>query len=73
MNFNPGRSVMGISGLVVEYIGAIDVTRVRFPADAFNIWFPLGNMMVWAESGRCKPKAANRYLFGCALVHDNHA
>ena len=25
---------MGISGLVVEYIVAIDVTRVRFPADA---------------------------------------
>ena len=25
----------GISGLVVEYIVAIDVTRVRFPADAF--------------------------------------
>ena len=24
-----------ISGLVVEYILAIDVTRVRFPADAF--------------------------------------
>ena len=26
--------VMSISGLVVEYIVAIDVTRVRFPADA---------------------------------------
>ena len=25
-----------ISGLVVEYIVAIDVTRVRFPADARN-------------------------------------
>ena len=25
---------MCISGLVVEYIVAIDVTRVRFPADA---------------------------------------
>ena len=25
----------GISGLVVEYIVAIDVTRARFPADAF--------------------------------------
>ena len=25
----------GISGLVVEYMVAIDVTRVRFPADAF--------------------------------------
>jgi hypothetical protein len=26
--------VASISGLVVEYIVAIDVTRVRFPADA---------------------------------------
>ena len=26
---------VSISGLVVEYIVAIDVTRVRFPADAF--------------------------------------
>jgi hypothetical protein len=28
-----------ISGLVVEYIVAIDVTRVRFPADAFDKLF----------------------------------
>ena len=28
------RLSRGISGLVVEYIVAIDVTRVRFPADA---------------------------------------
>ena len=27
-------NIQGISGLVVEYIVAIDVTRVRFPADA---------------------------------------
>ena len=27
--------VNSISGLVVEYIVAIDVTRVRFPADAY--------------------------------------
>ena len=26
-----------VSGLVVEYVVAIDVTRVRFPADAF-LW-----------------------------------
>ena len=25
-----------ISGLVVEYIVAIDVTRIRFPADAYS-------------------------------------
>ena len=29
------KSSVSISGLVVEYIVAIDVTRVRFPADAF--------------------------------------
>ena len=27
---------MSISGLVVEYIAAIDVTRLRFPADALS-------------------------------------
>ena len=30
-------AVVSISGLVVEYIVAIDVTRVRFPADAFPV------------------------------------
>ena len=30
----PETSINSISGLVVEYIVAIDVTRVRFPADA---------------------------------------
>ena len=29
-------ALSSISGLVVEYIVAIDVTRVRFPADAFS-------------------------------------
>ena len=33
-----GRSSNRISGLVVEYIVAIDVTRVRFPADALWRW-----------------------------------
>ena len=28
-----------ISGLVVEYIVAIDVTRIRFPADALLLWY----------------------------------
>ena len=31
------HSVSSISGLVVEYIVAIDVTRVRFPADALLV------------------------------------
>ena len=30
---------IGISGLVVEYIVAIDMTRVRFPADAFSVFY----------------------------------
>ena len=36
LGFVPRRwdSVSSISGLVVEYIVAIDVARVRFPADA---------------------------------------
>ena len=32
----PSTSLYCISGLVVEYIVAIDVTRVPFPADALN-------------------------------------
>ena len=31
-----GNFVISISGLVVEYIVAIDVTRVQFPADALH-------------------------------------
>ena len=29
---------VGISGLLVKYMVAIDVARVRFPADAFVVW-----------------------------------
>ena len=32
------KSLSSISGLVVEYIVAIDVTRARFPADACHSW-----------------------------------
>ena len=32
-------SIASISGLVAEYIVAIDVTRVRFPADAKHVGF----------------------------------
>ncbi len=35
-----------ISGLVVEYIVAIDVTRVRFPADAFLLPVFAGRMQL---------------------------
>ena len=30
-------AISGNSGLVAEYIVAIDVTRVRFPADAYEV------------------------------------
>ena len=44
-----------ISGLVVEYIVAIDVTRVRFPADAlfpYRFYAPVSNLNLrWAP--RC--------------------
>ena len=33
-NFAQIKLIISISGLVVEYIIAIDVTRARFPADA---------------------------------------
>ena len=37
MRLTVGRNpVSSISGLVVEYIVAIDVTQVRFPADALS-------------------------------------
>ena len=38
--------VWGVCGLVVEYLVAIEVTRVRFPADAvfcFRIFLFIGN------------------------------
>ena len=35
-----------ISGLVVEYIVAIDVTRARFPADAI-IHYNMGRMWIY--------------------------
>ena len=35
--WRPWRWCAGITGLVVEYIVAIDVTRVRFPADATHV------------------------------------
>ena len=41
------RVSRGISGLVVEYIIAIDVTRVRFTADAHcsHEWVRVGEMV----------------------------
>ena len=37
-----------ISGLVVEYIVAIDVTRARFPADAL---FTIVYILLWTTMG----------------------
>ena len=40
-----GTHRIGISGLVVEYIVAIDVTRARFPADALSSLFQPNTML----------------------------
>ena len=47
------KSLSSISGLVVEYIVAIDVTGVRFPADACSFCWPL---QVWGavQTSACK-------------------
>ena len=42
-----------ICGLVVEYIVAIDVTRVRFPADALNIFFADNFYLVYGVVRNC--------------------
>ena len=47
-----------ISGLVVEYIVAIDVTRVRFPADAFS-----------AVDSNCR----GQHVLGTAVPGPGHA
>ena len=41
------RFSRGIKGLVVEYVVAIDVTRVRFPADGHcsHEWVRVGKMV----------------------------
>ena len=41
------RFVASISGLVVEYIVGIDVTRVRFPADAFLVRCGVAGLSCW--------------------------
>ena len=44
-----------ISGLVVEYIVAIDVTRVRFPADAFLAGrYLLHGRRLWAATTKAQ-------------------
>ena len=45
------KLVYSIIGLVVEYIVAIDVTRVRFPDDAFLANLPRGQK-VWVVCSR---------------------
>ena len=65
---------MSIIGLVVEYIVAIDVTRVRFPDDAFvskskkNARHHLGLVIFF---GSCLRKGSfkNKYMLGSAQVH----
>ena len=57
-NFN-----MSISGLVVEYIVAIDVTRVRFPADAM-LCFPMSFSTVAARGQRSSNIVASTESLG---------
>ena len=45
------RTLTRISGLVVEYIVAIDVTRVRFPDDAFWKHVPFSLQKLSVASG----------------------
>ena len=41
------HTASSISGLVVEYIDAIDVTRARFPADARSLAVRELTVMFW--------------------------
>ena len=52
-HFSTSPTTPSISGLVVEYIVGIDVTRVRFPADAFSAAAELS-----CQRGQRVPKAA---------------
>ena len=62
---------MGISGLVVEYIVAIDVTRVRCPADALFVHLPVPHLAAVAFSIQSKMDTlgieprVSRMLSGC--------
>ena len=47
------KSLSSISGLVVEYIVAINVTRVRFPADALDRPAGLGLVLVLLVDSTC--------------------
>ena len=51
---------MRICGLVVEYIVAIDVTRVRFPADAFLRESTARHVNVCSAVGEQRPESSRR-------------
>ena len=56
-----------ISGLVVEYIVAIDVTRVRFPADALYeelIFNPTENFLIFNPTENFPPPGLEPGSFG---------
>ena len=53
----PGELCVSISGLVLEYIVAIDVTRGRFPADAFQ-----------RALGKCSSESMASALVGYSVV-----
>ena len=70
------KHVSGIGGLVAEYIVAIDVTRVRFPADASipRGGWPLlvcgsGNVIILCERVIVMHAAAMKQAAPCRAVY----
>ena len=55
-----------ISGLVAEYIVAIDVTRVRFPADAFES----ESMVSQASNCSCSTSQGSAPMLSCRVSFD---
>ena len=55
--------VASISGLVVEYIVAIDVTRVRFPADALQALHGVAPLLPgWWLGGAVAHRSLGRHI-----------
>ena len=73
--FGPEFSKQGISGLVVEYIVAIDVTRVRFPADAtlqtFSCHHHTLGLIAWGFFFRSPQKEPSGAIPTCPTAEKN--
>ena len=57
-----------ICGSVVEYIVAIDVTRVRFPADAYFFRFPAENILFFLKTSLSRTSIAQPLKFVCVSL-----